>query len=366
MGLVLEEAFSKAQRKNLARKLKRAAAAGGDTVSEASSDHQDVSAALGLTTPSASSSTNGSTPRAVSAGAGGHALVGFDGASMAHMQGGDDDLLAQQGHRFINDPAEYARLLGLYCADDSDEEEEEVQEAGGYEAGGFQDDLLSPASHEAYLHGDDGAGNTLPADYGVLSDTAAAAPSFVPAVAPAQAAAAPPPSAVLEMSKDTTEMEALNAAMAESIKQYQLEEEMRRQRQLLAAGVSGAFTSKVAPPPSHAPFVPQAPVAAPVVAPVVAPQAAAPSALFGQTKQQPEVPAAGYGGNNSWVFGGVNQGAGALPPHLPAGYTQFDGYGGGGNVVGTMAAGHSGAELAAAEDDDDDLSTLLALCGVAG
>jgi hypothetical protein len=89
------------------------------------------------------------------------------------------------------------------------------------------------------------------------------------------------------------------------------------------------------------------PVAAPVAVAVPAS-----SAVFNHTKQQPEAPA-GYG-NQGWVFGGVRQGAGALPPYLPAGFAAASGYAPHeartypkyeASAVPTMAAGHSAPGL---------------------
>jgi hypothetical protein len=355
VGLVLEEALTKAQKKNLARKKKRAGLTGAEAASEASSDHQDNVSALGASDSAGSSSFSSATT-----GAG---LVGFDGASMASSQ---HDFLAQQGFKFVTDPARYAQLLGLYCAD-SDEEEDAEDDTEAEEA------TEEITGTEADLHGVDVAavGDTNLAGF---SSDVIPAPASVTFTAPMDSAA-PPAAAPADLDKDVTEMEALNAAMAASIKQYQVEEEMRRQREVLASGFGAAGAFSKAPPAGYVPYPTTVldaptPVPMPVAAPVVTPVAvAAPSMLFHQMKQQPEAPSAGHG--NGWVFGGGNQGAGALPPHIlsgyaapAAGYTQYDGLGAG-NIVGSMAAGHSAPEVAA-DEDDDDLGTLLALCGVAG
>lgn len=358
VGLVLEEALTKAQKKNLARKKKRAGLTGAEAASEASSDHQDNVTALGASDSAGSSSFSSATT-----GAG---LVGFDGASMASSQ---HDFLAQQGFKFVTDPARYAQLLGLYCADSDEEDDAE----GDTEAEEVTEEFTGT---EGYLHGVDVA---AAGDNNLAGFSSDVVPAPAPVTFTTQVdSATPPPAAAADLDKEATEMEALNAAMAASIKQYQLEEEMRRQREVLASGFGAAGAFSKAPPAGYVPYpttvldtpapVPM-PVAAPAVAPIAVAAPAAPSMLFNHTKQQPEVASGGYG--NGWVFGGGNQGAGALPPHIPngyaapaAGYAQYEGFGAG-NVVGSMAAGHSAPEVAA-DEDDDDLGTLLALCGVAG
>jgi hypothetical protein len=295
-----------------------------------------------------------------------------------------NDLLAQQGHKFITDYAKYAALLGLMDADSSEEEEEDSE--GEEEEHG---EGVDGAGAEAYMHG----GNVTPAFGNGFHAPAYPAPVAAPVVAPVVApvaapvvapvvapvavpiaapvaaapvaatpvAAAPVPQAAAAAGKEAmTEEEyneAYNKAMAASIMSAQVEDEMRRQRQVLASGGFNAAFSKPAPAGYTYPGALDLPVVAPVVAPV-----AAPSQLYGQTKAQPEAPAAGRGGG--WVFGGGNQGA-ALPPHIPAGFGQYGAYGEGG-VVAPMAAGHSAPEVASDDEDDDGLSTLLALCGVAG
>jgi hypothetical protein len=174
-------------------------------------------------------------------------------------------------------------------------------------------------------------------------------------------AAYPPAAPVVEGKDPVSEQAAFDAAIQASIAQFYVEEEMRKQRAALVNGFNRLGANTVNPPAlsrfHRTPGVQGAPVAVPVVAPVAVP-VPSPSVVFNHTKQQPEAPA-GYG-NQGWVFGGVNQGAGALPPHFPAGYTQFEA-----SAV-PMAAGHSAPEVADSDDDDDGLSTLLALCGVAG
>jgi hypothetical protein len=376
VGLVLEEALTKgltkAQKKNLARKKKREAAGGLDTLSEASSDHQDAAAAAGVL-------ADGAGPSAGAAAAGNHALVGFDGAAMGNCQ---NDLLAQQGHKFITDYAKYAALLGLMDADSSEEEDSEGEEEEHGEG-------VDGAGAEAYMHGGDvspafGDGFNAPAyPAPVAVPVVAPVPQAAPVVAPvavpiaapvavpiaapvavpiaAPVAAVPEPQAAAAAGKvamtEEEYNEAYNKAMAASIMSAQVEDEMRRQRQVLASGGFTAAFSKPAPAGYTYPGALDLPVAAPVVAPV-----AAPTQFYGQTKAQPEAPAAGRGGG--WVFGGGDQGA-ALPPHIPAGYAQYGAYGEGG-VVAPMAAGHSAPEVASEDEDDDGLSTLLALCGVAG
>jgi hypothetical protein len=352
---VLEEALTKAQKKNLARKKKRAATTGAEAASEASSDHQDNITALGASDSAGSSSC--------SRDATGAGLLGFDGAPMANNQ---HDLWAQQGIKFITDPAQYNQLLGIYCADSDDDDTGDKTEVNY----AITEDITGV---EADLHGVAAVDDSQLAGFnsGVIP-----APAPVTFTAPVDAAA--PAAALADLDKDATEMQALNAAMAASIKQYQLEEEMRHQREVLTSGFGAAGAFNKAHPAGYAPYptalldaptpVPM-PIAAPVVAPIAVAAPAAPSMFLNQIKRQPQVVPAGSG--HGWVFGGGNQGAGALPPHIVSGYAApaagnalYEGFDAG-NIVGSMAAGHSAPE-AAAGDDEDDLDTLLALCGVAG
>jgi hypothetical protein len=124
------------------------------------------------------------------------------------MASSQHDFLAQQGFKFVTDPARYAQLLGLYCAD-SDEEEDAEDDTEAEEA------TEEITGTEADLHGVDVAavGDTNLAGF---SSDVIPAPASVTFTAPMDSAA-PPAAAPADLDKDVTEMEALNAAMAASI-----------------------------------------------------------------------------------------------------------------------------------------------------
>jgi hypothetical protein len=127
------------------------------------------------------------------------------------------------------------------------------------------------------------------------------------------------------MHKETAEDDALEAALAASMRQFHYEQELAKQREILAGGGGGAFVhSLLATPAAPAPYQPMA-AAAPTAVPLAAPPAA--SLMFAAPKHAATAPQAPH----NWVFGDA-------PSAAP--------------------------EAAAEADDDDDLGCLLALCGV--
>jgi hypothetical protein len=377
----VSEALPKALRKNLARReKKRQQAAMQDAASEASADVNDPGAAEQYD-ESAWGAFAAPTAGAVGAESGymgsgsGFELIGYDGTAI-HVH---DDNPVQPGQRFL-DAAGFAQLFGGALSDGDDDEDDanhyqaeaqqppagdtEQQGALGDQAESWRSYPLTTPSFAA-CYGAAGAPVTpAPVPAPVPVAVPVVAPVAVPVAAPVAGygmAAYPPAAPVVEGKDPVSEQAAFDAAIQASIAQFYVEEEMRKQRAALVNGFNRLGANTVNLPAlsrfHRTPGVQGAPVAVPVVAPVAVP-VPSPSVVFNHTKQQPEAPA-GYG-NQGWVFGGVNQGAGALPPHFPAGYTQFEA-----SAV-PMAAGHSAPEVADSDDDDDGLSTLLALCGVAG
>jgi hypothetical protein len=327
---VLEEALTKAQKKNLQRRKKKQQqdATGGDAHSESGTAATDASSLDGWN-DGAGSSSNADAGSSMGTTAGAAALL--------------------SSNAFVTDIKRYQQLLGLYVgSDDSDDEEADLSDVGDDSASDVSSaaapaDLTRPGSSSSNSNASTPAG---PADVG-SSDHAA--------VADADADDA-----------------ALAAVMEQSRREYELQQEMQRQREILSGyGAGIAIASDTAdsldqpacPPPVVLPSfsVPVAqpvvvPTAVPVAIPVATPEPAHESFAGPAFQQQPMLPlwqqeaaikssninsAAGYGGY------GVQQAAafGVVP----------------------MAAGHGmGATAAAAGEEDDDLDSLLALCGVAG
>lgn len=332
VGLVLEEALTKAQKKNLQRRKKKQQqdAAGGDACSESGTAITDASSVDGWNDGAGSSSNAGSS---LGTTAGAAALL--------------------SSNSFVTDIKRYQQLLGLYVGgDDSDDEDAELSEDVG-------DDSASDVSSAAAP-----AALTRPSSSLSNASTPAALPDAGSSGEHAAAAAA----------SDADDAE-LAAIMEQSRREYELQQEMQRQRDILSGyGAGSAFASSAAtteqllkqpasPPPVVLPAF-SVPIAQPFVVPAAVPVAvpvAEPVPTLGSFaglgfQQQPAQPlwqqqaavksstlnnAAGFGGY------GVQQAAafGMVP----------------------MAAGHGMATAAAAGgEEDDDLDSLLALCGVAG
>jgi hypothetical protein len=376
------EALSKALRKNLARReKKRQQAAMQDTASEGSHDvNNDAEAAEqfddsawgAFDAPAAGADGGGS---AYVGSGSGFELIGYDGAAIRVQ----DNFPGQPGQRFL-DAAAFAQLVGNAFSDEEDDNGEGVEyyQAGAQETAAGDTELQGAQGDQAVSWNRYPSTPSFAACYGAAPPSPAHVPAPVPVAVPVVApvavpvaapVVAPPPAAPVVEGKDlASEQATFDAAVQASIAQYHVEEEMRKQRAALVNGFN-RLGGHAHNQPASGGFYPTpgmqgAPVAAPVVAPVAVP-VAAPPVVFNHTKQQPEAPA-GYG-NQGWVFGGVNQAAGALPPHFPAGFAPAPGYAQyEALAVPSMAAGHSAPEVAESDDEDDGLSTLLALCGVAG
>jgi hypothetical protein len=151
------------------------------------------------------------------------------------------------------------------------------------------------------------------------------------------------------------EQAAIDAAVEASKLQYNVEELVRKQRAVLARGFGSGQTSRFccAQPATGLLGAGGTPVGV--------------SAFFADTLQQRDPPAAGYS-DQGWVFGGVNQAAGAVPPHFPADFTPAPDYAQyEPSAEPIMAAGDSASGVSECDGDGDDgLSSLLALCAVAG
>lgn len=333
VGLVLEEALTKAQKKNLQRRKKKQQqdAGGGDACSESGTAITDASSVDGWNDGAGSSSNAGA------------------GSSLGTTAGAAALL---SSNSFVTDIKRYQQLLGLYVGgDDSDDEDAELSEDVG-------DDSASDVSSAAAP-----AALTGPSSSLSNASTPAALPDAGSSGEHAAAAASDADDA------------ALAAIMEQSRREYELQQEMQRQRDILSGyGAGSAFGSSAAtteqlleqpasPPPVVLPAF-SVPIAQPVVVPAAVPvtvPVAEPVPALGSFaglgfQQQPAQPlwqqqaavksstlnnAAGYGGY------GVQQAAafGMVP----------------------MAAGHGMATAAAAGgEEDDDLDSLLALCGVAG
>jgi hypothetical protein len=308
VGLVLEEALTKAQKKNLQRrKKKQQEAAGGDAHSEAGTAATDASSLDGWNDGAGSSNGGASSSMGTTAGAA--ALL--------------------SSNAFVTDIKRYQQLLGLYVGDDdSDDEEAELSDVGDDSASDVSSTvapsaLTRPSSSSSYSN--DGTPPAPDADAGGSPDADDAA---------------------------------LAAVMEQSRREYELQQEMQRQREILSGYSAGSATGFAAAeearvhaapapvvPPSFS--VPVVPTAVPVVEP-----AHESFAGLGYQQQaavplwQQEMAVKSAGVNNAAGYGGY-------------GVQQAAAYG-----VVPMAAGHGMA--ATAGDEDDDLDSLLALCGVAG
>jgi hypothetical protein len=316
---VLEEALTKAQKKNLQRRKKKLEAAGADGHSEAgTAATEDASSVDGWNDGAGSSNGGASSSQGTTAGAA--ALL--------------------SSNAFVTDIKRYQQLLGLYVGDDdSDDEEAELSNVGNDDSASDVSSTAAPVSL------------TRPGSSSSYSND-----STPPAPAPADVGS----------STDAHDA-ALAAIMEQSRREYELQQEMQRQRKILSGYVDSAAASFVAaeehaaqyehaavqaPPPVVLPSF-SVPVVVPTAVPVAQPAPAHESFVRLGYQQQPTVPlwqqkmaVKSAGVNNAAGFGGY-------------GMQQAAAFG-----VVPMAAGHGMA--AAAGDDDDDLGDLLALCGVAG
>jgi hypothetical protein len=321
VGLVLEEALTKAQKKNLQRRKKKQQqdAAGGDAHSESGTAATDASSLDGWNDGAGSSNAGAGSSMGTTAGAA--ALL--------------------SSNAFVTDIKRYQQLLGLYVGgDDSDDEDAELSDVGDDSAS----DVSSTAAPVALTRPGSSSGYSMTSTPPATADTVGG--SDHAAISDADDAA-------------------LAAVMEQSRREYELQQEMQRQREILSGYAAAHISSPkarapVAPPPVVLPAftVPVAqPTAVPTAVPVAVPEPVHDSFAGLAFQRQPVLPlwqqeaaikssavtnnAAGYGGY------GVQQAAafGVVP----------------------MAAGHGVAATAADDEDDDgDLNSLLALCGVAG
>ncbi|KAF8068244.1 macro domain-containing protein [Scenedesmus sp. PABB004] len=309
VGLVLEEALTKAQKRNLARaRKKKEAAALGEGGSEASADTADASSLSTFSAPAGAGSS------AAAAGGGGGGLMG--------------------GFRAVTDLKAYNRMLGLSDSDDESAASDDGGDAGdaaGSEAG----------SHAQWSRG------LSPAASGATG--ASSGPASSGGGGDAGGPAAPPAGA-------DDEAAAMAAAMEASMRDFALQQEMQRQREILSGalqpGAAQAFAPAFAPAPTFTP----APAFAPApLAKAAPPPFQLPAFTARPAPPAPQPPAFAFGGGGlSWPGGdpvAAKAAAGAAGGH-------------GGYGVVPMAAGLGSA--APDEDDDDDLGSLLELCGVAG
>lgn len=366
VGLVLEEALTKAQKKNLARRKKKQQAATAD------GQHSEAGTAV----------TDGSADL--------NSLDDWVAAEQQRNRAGTagnsapapENLLA--GHtKFVTDPARYLQLLGL-LNDDSDTDSD---------GEGDQDASLSPAATPV-LSFSNSPGSSSATSVDAESSAAAYVPAHVPVAVPI---AVP---VVLPMAEDTMlvasaasatalatptvlaatpatpasgviidDDAALREALELSKKQYELEQEIHKQRMVLAGGVTTSTpvpTAVVASPVVATPEANATPkplsftfpqaltisplaIAPPVrdLAPIMLPKLeAATPAGYGYL---PAPPPGLFGSSNP----GLQQSKMGLHFNKPT------------NGYAPMATSHHGSTMAGIQGDDD-LIDLLALCGVAG
>lgn len=275
VGMVLEQAMTKAQKKNLHRRKKKAVAGapGADAASEAGTAVTDASGdALCL------DDWDAAAERLASAQAGG-------------------------GDGFITDAARYRKLLGLHPDSDADSDD-----GGGDEAASGSG--LSGDGEGRGL-GDDGSLRLTASD---SSDGGASPAAVLLPVAPVIAAFGGAGAGTT-----ANEEAAMQAAVAASLREFECEQERQRQRAFLAAGAPAvvqlpvvvpvaavAAASKAAPPPLTWQLSGDAGTPAPAFsfspAPLAAPAAAA-------------APGAGYG-----LAYGAALAAQPVPAYMAAGH----------------------------------------------
>jgi hypothetical protein len=307
---VLEEALTKAQKKNLQRRKKKQEAAGGDGHSEAGTAATDASS---VDWNDGAGSSNG-------------------GASSLGTTAGAAALLSSNA--FVTDIKRYQQLLGLYVGDDDSDDEEA--------------DDVSDVADDA-----DSASDVSSIAAPVSLTRPGSSSSFSNNSTP------PAPAADDVASSADADDAALAAIMEQSRREYELQQEMQRQREILGGYVDRyaeehAAVERATPAPVVLPSF-TVPVVVPTAVTMAEPAPAHESFAGPGYQQQPAVPlwqqemaVKSAGVNNAAGFGGY-------------GVQQAAAFG-----VVPMAAGFGIAATAAAGDDDDDLGDLLALCGVAG
>lgn len=305
VGLVLEEALTKAQRKNLARRKKKVQAAAADTISEAGTAVTDTSSLDDFAVSQQPGATAGS-------------------SAAHHLLNGD---------KFVTDIKRYQQLLGLYMDSDSEDESDAESE--------LSSEWAAPLASESPT-----ASSSARPSSSASSHTAAAVPSSP---------------ATPEQDDDA----ALRVAVEQSMREYALQQEMQRQRDILTGygeeqqqqpALAVAVVAAEPEPPAFS--FPKAPVAPP---PVVLPtftvpvaEPVAPSFAAPYVKPESAPPHNGYNTGNSGYQQPLWQ-----QQQTPAGYNAY-------TVAPPLAAGHAVSAVSAGGDEDDDLNSLLALCGVAG
>lgn len=358
VGLVLEEAMTKAQKKNLARRKKK----------------QQATATDGQHSEAGTAATDGSAdPNNLDEWA-----LADQPCSSALA---DHNLLA--GHtKFVTDPVRYLQLLGLMDTEDESEH------------GGMPEvELGSPATSVVLSISDSGSNSnvTISSEPSTTADLVPvvlpiAVPVALPLVVPDAASQPLPPvsdpsSAAPDINNTVDDDTALLEAMELSKKQYQLEQEMEKQRMVLAGQVplskvalalapTPSITPSTSAPPTfsfpHAPTLSPSVVAAPVqhVAPIMLPKLELPStALSLGSKPMPMVQDVLHGASNGGNYG-PNPATLALAPSngvlqackvVEASKQLLGAY-------APLTSGHKMVDSATKEEDD--LGDLLALCGV--
>lgn len=251
VGMVLEEALNKAQKKNLARRRKKQQAVALD------GQHNEAG------TAAADDSTD---------------LNSLDewAAAAQHNQAGaqgGENLLA--GHnKFVTNPKRYLQLLGLLDSDSESDIEPDVAEDNRTAGTPVPSNLGNARSNNLGL-AMSVADPPIPP-----SSTPVEVPIAVPLVVPVTL-----PTSVPTATKTTTTMStalaaketgdgdaALREALAQSVKQYELEQEMNKQRMILAgempmpSGALGPAVPTNATPATHLTFdFTQAPSVTPLV-----------------------------------------------------------------------------------------------------
>jgi len=398
VGWSLDDALTKAQKKNLQRrKKKQQMLDAASEATEGSADHTSLDELM--LEQATSAANNGAGPSSSGASSsGGGAAAALDPSQMLNS------------NKFVTKIEDYYRLLALHGAVLSDDEDEAAMNE--------EDDEQEPAAV-------------------TFEAPAVHTPQPQMPVAALSSLTAPPSPAAPPTDALSDEDRALQAALAASQKEFELEQEMQRQREILARAPPGMYNSlakeaSYSPkfmtladgPLSEAqkPQIPAAAVIAPVAVPVMVPSAQLPTppvvpelprelpAPAGKESVVPQffqpagfgnldAPQAPDGIAHRTAFSSGHNGQQQLQPPGYTGWQQqqhsmfsnpvvatakFTSFGqapgshGADGSIASATAGRVGCQggyapmtaghhvVATAADDDDDLTSLLQLCGVAG